>query len=333
MKAPKYPGLSMVRVFLSIKSLERNGQPVVTICWFSSQKLAVATQNCLYTHGITTSEVLDNLSIPDRVWGMAYLSDNDEFLVGTSRPGSEATQELYSLGTVSQQRPEPLEKRRSMVDRGRLMRRRMYWGKRSQMHYRQLSHLMVVGKEIVCITPPSGVQSLSTESYSWTSKPPLLDTAKSVAVSLNRNLVVQTEDTIQIFSVDVLTSQEVHNDVRPSHVYPLGKKYILCVLQPNKHLTLLESETLQELRPDDETSLFRPLLHDQSLPACAPSCSGLVTKFSIWEMIQAWELGDPIPEWIKAAEEQKTLHGLSPARTTEVMIFNSASLVMIRVAA
>ena len=296
-----------------------NGQPVVTICWLSPQKLAVATQNCLYIRGITAGEILDNLSIPDRVWGMAYLADNSEFLVGTSRPGSEVAQELYSLETVSQRRPEPLEKRRSMVDRGRLARRKMYWGRRSPMHHGQLSHLMAVGKEIVCITPPSGVQSLSTESYDWNSKPPLLDTAKSVAVSLNRNLVVQTEDSIQIFSVDVLKSQETHNDVRPSYVYPLGKKYILCVLQPNRHLTLLDSETLQELRPEDETLPFVPF--GASLQGRSPPCPGLVAKFSVWETIRAWRLGTPVPERFGVVDEQNTLYGLSPACTTEVTFY------------
>ena len=65
-----------------------NGQPVVAICWLSPQKLAVATQNSLYIHNVTAGEILDSLSVPDRVWGMVYLADKDEFLVGTSRPGS-----------------------------------------------------------------------------------------------------------------------------------------------------------------------------------------------------------------------------------------------------
>ena len=183
----------------------------------------------------------------------------------------------------------------------------------------------------MCITLPSGVQSFSPESYDWTSKPPLLDMAISVAVSLNRNLVAQTEDSIQIFSADVLTSQEVHNDIRPPQVYPLGKEYILCVDQPNKHLTLLESETLQELCPDDETLPFGSLLHDQSPSTCASFCSGLVTKISIWEAIRAWRLGSPLPEQIEVVDERKLLYGLSPACTAEVMVWNFISRVIIGV--
>ena len=79
-------------------------------------------------------------------------------------------------------------------------------------------HPTIVGKEVACITPPNGVQSFGIESHNWTNNPPLLSAATSMAVSLNRNLVVQTKDSIQIFSVDVLTSREVRNDVRP----PLG---------------------------------------------------------------------------------------------------------------
>ena len=125
------------------------------------------------------------------------------------------------------------------------------------------------GQGVVCITSPSGVYSFSPKSYTWTNNPLLLGAAASVAISSNRNLVVQTEDSIQIFSIDVLTSQEVENDVLPSHVYSLGKNYILRVLQPNRHLTLFESKTLEELRPDDETLPFRALLYDRlpSAPA------------------------------------------------------------------
>ena len=307
-----------------------NGQPVVTICWLSPQKLAVATQNSLYIHNVAAGETLDSLSFPNCVWGMVYFGDEDEFLVGTSQQGQGGDQELCLFETTSHRRPEPLEKRQSMIHRGRLVRRRIYRGRQSPTHSGQLTYPTAVGKEIVCITLPSGVRSFSPKSYDWTSKPPLLDMATSVAVSLNRNLVAQTKDSIQIFSVDVLTSREVHNDVRPSYVYPLGKEYILCVLQPNKHLTLLESETLQELRPDDETLPFRPLLHGQSPSTYASFYSGLITRFGILETIQAWGLGKPLPEQIEIAEEQKLLYGLSPACTTEVVItYNSTGRVAI----
>jgi hypothetical protein len=243
-----------------------NGQPVVTICWLSPQKLAVATQNSLYIRSVTTGETLDSLSIPDRVWGMVYFQDKDEFLVGTSRPGSEADQELHSFVTIPHRHPEPLEKRRPTVNRGRLVRRKLYRGKESPTHPGRLTRPTLVGKELVCITPPKGVQSFSTESYNWTNNPPLLDAAASVAVSLNRNLVAQTEDSIQIFSIDVLTSGEAHNDTRVSHVYPLGENHIICVLQPTRHIAVLELETLQELSRDDETLPFRSLPADEMGP-------------------------------------------------------------------
>ena len=192
------------------------------------------------------------------------------------------------------------------------------------MHSGQLTHLTSVGREVVCITSPSGVQSFNLESCRWTNKPPLLSTATSVAVSLNRNLVVQTEDSIQIFSVDVLRSEEVRSDVRPSHIYPLGKKYILCVLQPNRSLTLLESETLRELRPDDGAFPFGELLHGRSLSARPSFFPGLVATFDVLETTRAWLLGDPLPEQIEVVDEDtlQPLYGLSPACTTMVTIYN-----------
>ena len=102
---------------------------------------------------------------------------------------------------------------------------------------------MLVDDKIVCITPPSGGQLFNTKSLKRTHNPPLPDAATSVTVSLNRNLVAQTKDSIQIFSLDVLTGGEARNDVRPSHVYLLGGKHIVC-LQPTRCLTVLELETL-----------------------------------------------------------------------------------------
>ena len=303
-----------------------NGQPVVTTCWLSPQKLAVATRNSLYIRNVTAGETLDSLSFPNCVWGMVYFGDKDEFLVGTSQPGQGGDQELCLFETISHRHPEPLEKIQSILQRGRLIRRKIYRERQSPTHPGQLTYPTTVGKEIVCITLPSGVQSFSPKSYDWTRKPPLLDMATSVAVSLNRNLVAQTKDSIQIFSIDVLTSQEVHNDVRPSHVYPLGKKYILCILQPNKHHTLLDLETLQELRSDDETLPFGASLQGRS-----PSCPGLVAKPSAWETIRGWRLGTPLPERFGKVDEQNPLCGLSPACTTRVIIYDSVGRVIIGV--
>jgi hypothetical protein len=239
------------------------GQSVITICWLSPQKLAVATEDSLCIRSVTTGEILDSLSIPDCVWGMVYFQDKDEFLVGTSRPGSGADQRLYSFVTIPHRHPEPLEKRRPTVNRGRLVRRKLYRGKESPTHPGPLTPPTLVGKELVCITPPKGVQLFSAESYNWTNNPPLLDTAASVAVSLNRNLVVQAWSSIQIFSIDALTSGEARDDARVSHVYPLGENHIICVLQPTRHIAVLELETLRKLSRDDETLPLRSLSADE----------------------------------------------------------------------
>jgi len=293
-----------------------NGQPVVTICWLSPQKFAVATRNSLYIRSITSSEILDGLSIPNPVWGMVHFRDKDEFVVGTSQPDSEGNwQELYSLGAISSLHPEPLGKRRPTVNRGRLVRRKLHCGKQSPTHPRKLTRPTIVGREIACIAPPSGVLSFSTESYHWTNNLPLLDAATSVAVSLNRNLVVQTKDSIQIFSVDVLASHEVNNYARVSCVYPLGKRHILCALQQNSSLALLELETMQKHHPDDVSLPFKSLFPDQTLSAPVSFCSELVSGLDLPR--------DMVAKWVRTDDEVRLLCELSPARTKMVVVFNS----------
>jgi hypothetical protein len=328
--------------------LDGDGQPVVIICWLSPQKLAVATENSLYICSVTTGETLDSLSIPDRVWGMVYFQDKDEFLVGTSRPSLEADQELHSFVTIPHRHPEPLEKRRPTVNRGRLVRRKLYRGKESPTHPRPLTRPTPMGKELVCITPPKGVRSFSTESYNWTNNPPLLGAAESVAVSLNRNLVAQTKDSIQIFSIDVLTSGEAHNDTRVSHVYPLGENHIICVLQPTRHIAVLELETLRELSRDDETSPLRSLSADEmgsgrssftcdteSVRALSvdetesvstqSSYGWIVKTFNIPMAIRAWLLDIPLAGEIELPGEgtPQLLYGLSPAFTRVATVYGT----------
>ena len=278
----------------------------------------------------TLGETLDSLSFPDCVWGMVYLEDKDEFLVGASRPGSGEARRLCLFETISYRRPEPrLKNIQSMIHHGRLVRQRIRGERRPPTHLGQLTCPAAVGKEIACITPPSGVQLFSLESYRWTNKPPLLSMATSVAVSLNRNLVVQTEYSIQIFSSDVLESGKVRNGARLPHVYSLGKKYILCVLQPNRRLTLLESGKLQ-LRLDD-TTFPRSLLPNQPSSDYAPSCSGLVVKFDISAAMRAWQLGTSLPAPVEAGDEDTlSLYGLSPTWTKMVKVHNS-TLQMLRV--
>jgi len=247
-----------VRLWNTCTKEERTGfwvnQLIVAICWLSPQKLAVTTQNSLYIYTVTTAKILDIISIPDPVWGMVYFADKDEFLVGTSE--LEGGKELCSFWPILNQCPEPLKKRLSKTHRGRSVRREICWEKRSPTHPGQLMHPTLVGKEVACITLPMGVRTFNTSSYDWTNNLSLLNMATSVAVSLNRNLVVQTRDSIQIFSTDVLTSGEAHNDARVSHIHPLDKNYIMCLFQPTRRIVVLELETLREAPPNNETLLW-----------------------------------------------------------------------------
>ena len=299
----------------------RNDQPAVAMCWVSPQNLAVATHNTIYSHSITTGETQGSFPFPDRVWGVVYLKDKENLLVGTSKAGPGNVQ-LCSLETISHRRP-PLERTSAMVHCVRFVRWKMHLEKQSPTHSGSLAHPTIVGKEIMCITTPSGVQLFSTESYDWSNKPPLLGGASFVAVSLNRNLVVQTEDSIQIFSTDVLTSRDVHahDHVRTSHVYPLGHECILC-LQQNRHLALLALETLREIHPEDETVEFTPFLDNELQSARAVFYPGQVANFDFAKAIRSWKQRIPIPEGSESAGGQipRVLCALSPARTRVLIV-------------
>jgi len=172
----------------------RNDQPVVAIHWLSTAEFAVATQSSVCIYNIVTRFNSNTISIPGHIWGMVCLPD-DKLLVGTSR-GTEAGQELCSLEIISRRRPGAVYERQSSMRLGQLVQEE----RESPVYTGQLMRPTIVGKEIVCITPPTGVQSFGVESHDWTNNPPLLGAAVFVAVSLNRNLVVQTQDSIQIFS-------------------------------------------------------------------------------------------------------------------------------------
>ena len=318
----------------------RNNQPVVAMCWVSPQILVIATQNFICTHSVATGEILDSLPFSDHVWGMVYLKDKDEFLVGTLKPGLGTDQESYLLEAISHWHPEPLE-RSPTTHHGQLVRQKRHWEQQSPAYHGPLAHPTIVGKEIACITPPSGVQSFSTQSNDWTNKPPLLNAAVSVAVSLNRNLVVQTEDSIQIFSIDVLTSDDVHyskdsvqtfsvdfltsrgvhDRVHLSHVYPWGKEYILC-LRANRHITLLDLETLREIYPGDKLSLLGVSLYNLSHSSYWSRQPEVVTGLGFREAIRSWGLGVPIPEGFELAGGQtpRDLCTLSPGHTTALIL-------------
>ena len=153
--------------------------------------------------------------------------------------------------------------------------------------------------------------------------PPLLDAATSVAVSLNRNIVAQTEDSIQIFSLDVLKTRKESNGLHPSHVYPLGGKHIVCLLQPNRHLAVLDLRTLRELRPNDNTSSLGSLHTNRSPSARASFSRGFVAEFGISVVMEAWRSGTPLPEWAEAADEDTPLSGLSFDCTRIVTLYRS----------
>jgi WD40 repeat protein len=289
------------------------GQPVVAIFWLSIRELAVATQGTVYTHDIVDGEALRSFSIPGRVWGMVYLPfGGGEFLVGTSRSDEGVGWNSRFLGiTASKQErtsetlePKPLSTR-TLARFGE-----------------ELSSPMLEGGVIACITLPRGVRSF--DIWSWDSICiPLLDAVTSVAVSLNRNLVAQTEDSIQIFTFDVLRNREALNAARTSHIYPLGGDHIVCLRQPDRHLTILELETLQELRPNHYTSLLVSLPTNQPPSVRASFSCGLVAEFGIPVVMQAWQSGTPLPELAEGEDDDPPLSGLSPDCTRIVTFYGS----------
>jgi WD40 repeat protein len=187
----------------------------------------------------------------------------------------------------------------------------------------ELSNLMVGGKVIAWIVLPRGVRSFDTESWDSIGNPPLLDAATSVAVSLNRNLVAQTEDSIQIFTLDVLKARKARNDTRSSHIYPLGDRHIVCLLQPNRRLTVLWLKTLRELYPDGDTSSFGTLPVNELPSVRALFSRGFVGEFGVSMVMKAWRSGAPLPEWAEAANEDAPLSGLSPDCTRIVTFYGS----------
>ena len=274
------------------------GKPVVAICWLSPLELAIATQAAVYVYDGKTSH---SLFIDNPVWGMVYLVDKGEILVGSLYP----EQELYYF--------EVIEYREGQLKKGQ----------RGETTRQQQAYPILVGEEIMCITPPSGVQLFNTKSDHWTNSPPLLSAAASVAVSLNRNLVVQTKGTIQIFSIDVLTSGNTLSNIPSSHIYPLGEKHIICILQANRHLILLELETLQEIHPENSTLSPNSLPTNQSHSVCGSSSGRLVAELGISAVMQVWKSGTPLPEWIDTTKEGAPLSRLSPNHTWVAMVYTS----------
>ena len=305
----------------------KNGQPVITIHWQSPMELVVAAQSSVYIHEIASGATSNTVSIPGHVWGLVHLC-NDEFLVGTLMSGKGTNQEQCSLKVVSCRHQSVVHGRQPPMRLGQLVLQE----RQSPVHYGQLTHPMIVGDKIACITPPSGVQLFSTKSYDWTKTPPLLATAMSMSISLNRNLAVQTKDSIQIFTIGVLTSHEDRN-IRTSGVYPLGENHILC-FQSTGHITLLESETMRGLSPDDDILLFRPLAKDkaQSIPISYFSKPNNRARASLFnppvasQAMMAWRSGEPFPRR-EFFYGDLPLIGLSPERTAIIYIFKWGLIV------
>jgi hypothetical protein len=290
-----------------------NGQPVVAILWLSPWKLAVATLGTAYTHDIGDGETLGSFFIPGCVRGIVHSPvGGGEFLVGTLRLGGAGWNSSFLRITASRQEctsetlePEPLSTW-SLVHPGE-----------------ELSSPMLTSGVVAWITLPRGVRLFDPLSWGSMHSIPLLDRATSVAVSLNRNLVAQIEDSLQIFSLDVLKDREVHNGIRTSHVYPLGRSHIVCLLQPDRHLTILELETLRKLHPNQYTSLLISLLTNQPPPARASFSRGLVAEFGLSVVVQAWRRGTPLPKWVEIADGDPPLSGLSPDCTRIVTFYDS----------
>ena len=289
-----------------------NGQPVVTICWLTPWELAVATQDSIYIRNIVVGRTSGSPSIPGRVWGMVYSPSSGELLVGASQPGKGVDQELYAFGIISVRELTWTHSQKKII-----------WIQQPRMYLRPLQHPTLVGEEIVFITPPSGVQSFNAKSYDLTSNPPLLDMATSVAVSLNRNLVVQTEGSIQIFSLDVLKHGGARNHKRLSHIYPLGETHIICRRQANNYPAVFELKTLRKLHPNNDTWPLMSLPTNKPPHVRASFIRGLVAEFGISVVQEAWRSGTSLPGWTEAVYEDAPLSGLSPDCTQIVTFYGS----------
>jgi WD40 repeat protein len=277
-----------------------NVQPVVAIHWLSPRKLAVVTRGTFYTHNIDAGDTSGYLFIPGRVWGMVYSPSNGgELLVGTSRSGKGVGRNSSFLRITVSNQPGSQEQKppftRPLTCSGE-----------------ELSNPTLAGNVIACITQPRGVRLFDIKSWDPIGNPPPLEAATSVAVSLNRNLVAQNEDSIKIFSFGVLTSGEARDDVRVSHIYALGEKHIVC-LQSNGHLAILELRTLRKLRPNDNIN--------QSPFVGALFLRGFVAEFGVLAVMEAWRACTPLPEWVEAAGGPWS--ALSPSGTWIVTLYRS----------
>jgi WD40 repeat protein len=281
-----------------------NKQPIVALLWLSPLILAAATRGTVYIYDIGVGGTLGSFSIPGRVWGLVHSPlSTGEFLVGTAQSDKGTSWNSTFLRITPSKSGRAFQRRETDP---------LFTWPLTRPGEELLNPMLASGV-ITCITSPRGVRSFNTESRDPMGNPPLLDAATSVAVSLNRNLVAQAEDSIQIFTLDVLKAHDACNDTSPSHVYPLGRQHIVCLLQPNRHLTILELRTLRELRPNDGTNKL--------LSVRATFLRGFVAEFGVLAVIEMWRSGSPLPEWAEAADEP--LGVLSPSGTRIVTVYSS----------
>ena len=278
------------------------GKPIVAICWLSTQVLAVATQTDVDIHDIIVDKSSIWFSTHYRIWGMVH--SEGELLVGTL---GEYTN--YSFF-------KPIRYTHTLQPR---------LCEESWVYDGKLKNPTLVGEEIACISPTTGVWLFDPSSTGppchLTKNPSLLRAARSLAVSLGRNIIIQTDDSIQIFSSDVLMSGEAHEkSMHLSHVYPLGKKHIICV-KSDRCLIVLELETLKEFCPDNLLWSLLGRGSDQSPFAGASLCHGVIAEVGILQAMELWKSGTEIPKC--KGGKNVPLTGLSPMCTLDVSLLSS----------
>jgi hypothetical protein len=283
----------------------RSDQPVVTIRWLSPTELAAATERCVYIIDIDSGSTSMAGATLDPVWGM-FVSSSDELVLGISKLDTAGDQGFCSFSSIKRTKWSfwefpPYTKAQPRTFCGRL------------------ASPVRVGEEILFITPPNGVQVFNITGCHWTGAP-LLEKAKSLAVSLDNNLVVQTEDSVQIFEFKVLKDDTSKKGEQLSHMYPLGENHAVCLLI-GRHLAVIELETLRRFRPDVDTPPVESLLAKP--PTSAPgSCSrGLVAEYGVSRIVQDWRSGAPLPRWAEGTEEDALLGGSSPMGTRIVTLY------------
>jgi hypothetical protein len=286
-----------------------NSEPVVTIRWLSSAELVVATKSSVYVANIATRSI-SNSYITNGVWGVVVPS-SDVVMVGVSEVDRWNPRVLCSLRPITYKSGLLSEDEKPSHN----------FGDPNLGCRGQLICPTSVGNQIVAITPPNGVRVISVEQDRWINPPPLKK-AESVAASLVRNLVVKTEDSVQVFSIEALASDTQENMISPpSHIYPLGEAHAIC-LRTNRRLTIIELEALGKLHPDINSLSLDSLTN--SLASARLSCGrGLVAEFGVRMVMEVWKSHASLPRWKETVEERALLGESSPARTWVATLYDS----------